>query len=695
MPEPYHAEHDGYIANYLRTGEPKIIGSGREVVGRRKDGSKFPMELAVSETSLDGRRLFTGLVRDITERKEAERLIRFQAHLLDTVEQAVVATDVEGRIVYWNRHAEALYGWTAEEAEGRPIVDVTPAPEARAEAAEVMEALRSGRSWTGEMPLHRRDGSTFPAYVIDTPVHDADGQLVGIVGVSFDLTEQKAAEAALEASERQLRLVTDTIPALVSYVDAGQRYRFVNRAYTDWFGFAPEDVVGRTIRDVIGDAAYDAIRPEIEAGLSGRRLTFERQLPYRAGGARFIRASYVPDVASDGSVRGYFALILDVTEEKRAEQALRESEARFRQLAEALPQIVYTLPADGSGDTEYLNPQWYAYTGFPPGTSYARATAAVVHPDDLPRVRAAWGGAAEAGQPMEVELRLRRHDGAYRWFLTRVVPIHGPDGQISRWFGTSTDIHAQKEAEAELAARVAERTAELERSNRELDQFAYVASHDLKGPLRGIDNLAAWITEDAGPVLPEASKRHLDLLQGRVRRLERLLDSLLAYSRAGRLTGLAEPVDTAVLVQEVVELLDAPEAFVFELEGSLPTIETYRAPLEVVFRNLLSNAVKHAGRPDGRVRVSAHPADGEHGGDEGDGAFVAFVVEDDGPGIPPEYHERIFGLFQTLRPRDDVEGSGMGLAVVKKTVESLGGAIRVESSPGVGTTFYFTWPRRV
>jgi signal transduction histidine kinase len=220
-----------------------------------------------------------------------------------------------------------------------------------------------------------------------------------------------------------------------------------------------------------------------------------------------------------------------------------------------------------------------------------------------------------------------------------------------------------------------------------LDQFAYVASHDLKAPLRGIDNLASWIVEDAGHLLPEASRRHLELLQGRAQRLEGLLESLLAYSRAGRITGLQEEVDSAELVREAADLINLPAEFRVEVSGSLPRLLTYRAPLELVFRNLLSNAVKHRNGAGGHVRVSSRTADNP--------SFVEFAVADDGPGIEPEYHERIFGLFQTLRPRDEVEGSGMGLALVKKTVESLGGTIRVESAGGKGATFYFTWPLTV
>ena len=388
--------------------------------------------------------------------------------------------------------------------------------------------------------------------------------------------------------------------------------------------------------------------------------------------------------------------ILDITELKEAGEALRQSEARFRRLAEALPQIAYTLRADGS--TEYLNPRWYEYTGLPEGTSYAEAMPGVVHPDDLAHVRAEWARTTETGEPLEIELRMRRHDGVYRWFLTRAVPLRDEEGSILRWFGTSTDIHPLKEARAELEARVAERTAEiqqaredmerandeLERSNRELDQFAYVASHDLKAPLRAIENLAVWVEEDAAADLPADSRRHLHTLRGRVTRMERLLDDLLAFSRAGRDMGGAEQIDTAQLIREVVDLVAPPGGFSVEVVGPLPTVISPRAPLEMVFRNLIGNAIKHHDRPEGRVVVRA--------GADAPPGYAAFEVADDGPGIAPAYHERIFGIFQTLRPRDEVEGSGVGLAVVKKAVEARGGNILVESEEGRGATFRFTWP---
>ena len=276
--------------------------------------------------------------------------------------------------------------------------------------------------------------------------------------------------------------------------------------------------------------------------------------------------------------------------------------------------------------------------------------------------------------------------------------LRDENGSTTGYVVINRDVTARKRYEKELELlnasleqRVQERTAELERSDRELDQFAYVASHDLKAPLHAIALLVEWITEDAAPVLSPASLAHLAKLNGRVRRLDKLLNDLLDYSRAGRTHDEPEQVDTRRLVQSTIELLNLPPGFTVLLPDAMPVLFTDRVPLEAVFRNLIQNACKHHGRPEqGRVTITAT----ELHTDQGDA--ILFAVADDGPGIPPEYHDRVFKLFQTLQPRDQVEGSGIGLSIVKKTVESRGGAVRLESQPesqpGSGATFYFTWP---
>jgi PAS domain S-box-containing protein len=241
-------------------------------------------------------------------------------------------------------------------------------------------------------------------------------------------------------------------------------------------------------------------------------------------------------------------------------------------------------------------------------------------------------------------------------------------------------------ARAVAAREEADRSAAAaEEANHELDQFAYVASHDLKAPLRGIANLAQWIQDDEGDRLGAESLEHMRLLQGRVRRMEALIDGILAYSRAGRMLSRPEAVDVGHLVHEVVELLAPGDNVTTEVPAEMPTLEAERVPLQQVFLNLISNAVKYtrAVRSDVVVRIEWRD----------DGDVYTFTVCDNGPGIAPEYHERIWGIFQTLEPRDKVEGTGIGLSVVRKIVEARGGGAWVESSPGAGATFHFTWPK--
>jgi signal transduction histidine kinase len=226
----------------------------------------------------------------------------------------------------------------------------------------------------------------------------------------------------------------------------------------------------------------------------------------------------------------------------------------------------------------------------------------------------------------------------------------------------------------------------LERTNRDLDQFAYVASHDLKAPLRGIANLSQWIEDDLGDKMDEQAHFHMRLLRGRVNRLEGLIEGILAYSRADRDQGSAADVDVAQLAHDVWELLAPPANARLTVHSPLPTVRTARVPLQQVLLNLIANAIKYnRDRPDLTIEIGGKRA----------GELWAFYVKDNGVGIAPEFHDRIWGLFQTLEARDKVESTGIGLAVVRKIVEARGGKAWIESAAGAGATFWFSWPAEV
>jgi signal transduction histidine kinase len=271
----------------------------------------------------------------------------------------------------------------------------------------------------------------------------------------------------------------------------------------------------------------------------------------------------------------------------------------------------------------------------------------------------------------------RHKDGSEFPVEVGLNPIETEDG--IKVLSAITDISARVKASQKLA----EHHEELERSNKELATFAYVASHDLKSPLRGIFQISQWIEEDLGNGDTLSIPSHMNLLRGRLRRMEHLLDDLLAYSRAGRMEGGLSQINLGALAHDIFDMQALPGSFTLVTADDLPTFTTLATPLEQVLRNLFTNAVKHHDQSTGSIKLDWQPKNKD---------YYEFSVTDDGPGIPPEYHERVFVMFQTLRPRDEVEGSGMGLALVKKIVETYGGKTSVTSDGIRGTSIHFTWP---
>jgi signal transduction histidine kinase len=252
------------------------------------------------------------------------------------------------------------------------------------------------------------------------------------------------------------------------------------------------------------------------------------------------------------------------------------------------------------------------------------------------------------------------------------------------------EVVERKSAEQELQRlnetlelHIANRTAEAERRAQYLEQFAYVASHDLKAPLRAVSNLAQWIEEDLHEKLNETSKEQLALLRDRVKRMHDLIEGLLEYSRVGRSSGPENLIDTRELVEEIIDSLSTNQKFSIKIKGEMPILKADRLQLGQVFSNLISNSLKHHGGKKGKIRIRCDDCD----------QYYQFSVCDDGQGIAPQYHQKIFQMFQTLESSDYESSTGIGLALVKKIVEEHGGTIKLRSEPGEGACFDFSWPR--
>ncbi len=349
------------------------------------------------------------------------------------------------------------------------------------------------------------------------------------------------------------------------------------------------------------------------------------------------------------------------------EQERDSPEERLRQ---RLFDLSIDLLATGSFEGYFvrLNPAFERVLGFTSAELMAQPFLDFVHPDDVEQTIAGARSLRRGEMEVGFENRYRCKDGSYRWLSWNAIPYI----ESNLWYAVARDITESKQTKAALEAR-----------NQELDNFVHIVSHDLKAPLRAVSNLSQWIEDDLeGKVLAD-NQPQLTLLRNRVERMAATIDGLLDYARIGRTEESIEPVSVAELLAETIDSLAPPPTFSILIAPDLPTLNTKRILLFQVFTNLIGNAIAHHDRSDGLIQISCQAGDN----------FYEFGVTDDGPGIAPENHAKIFTIFQTVNPQNRADSTGIGLAIVKKIIETEGGTIRLESELGKGTAFYFTWPK--
>ncbi|MAE64753.1 MAG: hypothetical protein CMJ18_10845 [Phycisphaeraceae bacterium] len=370
----------------------------------------------------------------------------------------------------------------------------------------------------------------------------------------------------------------------------------------------------------------------------------------------------------------------EVRERRRAETDLRESEERFRQLVDNIREVFYVHNGTG-GDLQYVSPMYERLWGRTCQSLYddSHGWIDAIHPDDRGRVGEAWVRQCATGGFKE-EYRIVRPDGGIRWILDRAVPIADAEGQVYRIVGIAEDITPRKKVEQELTSSA----AALEASNQELEQFAYVASHDLQEPLRMVTSYLQLLSRRYRGRLDAEADEFIDFAVDGGKRMQQLIHDLLTYSRIASKTEPFEPIDLNAVIAEVrsnLEELIRSETARVEC-APLPTVTGDRLQLTQLMQNLVGNAVKYHGTAPPEVRVSAARSNGQW----------LLSVADNGIGIDPQHFERIFAIFQRLHTSEEYSGTGIGLALCKRIVERHGGHIWLESRPGSGATFHFTIP---
>jgi PAS domain S-box-containing protein len=746
--------------------EGRLSSQTFSAVYRRKDGVDVPVEIVLqSIESAAGQEALVASVRDVTERRQAEedrrlyqerleehvqqrtaelavtnerlraeiterkvtgqaleesrtRLLK-QAQLLDLAHDAIFVADRNDLIIYWNRGSQQHYGWSQEEALGKHahifLRTVFPQP-----YEEIQAILLQTDYWEGELKQATLDGGQIIVASRWSLQRDEHGNPAGFLEVNNDITERKRAEEALLANRAKLDAALASMTDAVFISDAEGRFIEFNEAFATFHKFRNKTECAKTLAEYPAFLEVFMANGElvpldqwaVPRALRGETATnAEFTLRRKDTGETWVGSyNFSPIRNKGGEIVGSVVLGRDVTERKGVEEALRQSEERFRTMANSIPQLACIAQADGY--IYWYNQRWYEYTGTTPEQMEGWGWQSVHDPLVLPKVLDQWRASIATGQPFDMEFPLRGADGLFRTFLTRAWPLKDAEGHILQWFGTNTDIDEQKRAEeeirrlnADLERRVIERTRQLQAANVSLDttnielqkaaetkdEFLANMSHELRTPLNGIIGFAEFLVDGKpGTVNPKQMEYLNDILNSGRHLLQLIGDILdLAKVRAGKMELNPERFSLRKAIEEVcavtkpvaqrksicLEVAVAPE---------LEYVTLDQQKFKQVLYNLLSNAVKF-NEEDGKVEIHAAMHDAHR---------FKLVVRDTGIGIKTEDIARLFKEFAQLQTGAvrRYEGTGLGLVLTRKIVELQGGNIGVESEVGKGSCFTVLLP---
>jgi PAS domain S-box-containing protein len=669
----------------------------------RLDGRVLDVEITAAPLTFQDRPATQFIARNVTDRgrtvDDARRSEARRTAVMEAAIDAIISMDHEGKVHEWNPAAERMFGYTRAEVAGKELASLIIPPAIRAQHREgLAKYLATGESRLlgrrVELTACRRDGTEFPVDVAIVRIPGSDPPL--FTGFVSDLSERAQAAEAFRQSEALKSVILQTALDAIISIDHNGMVQEWNPAAERIFGYPGTEALGRSLDDLV---IPPPMREVYHRGLTHYLLTGVGSLlgrPIelvlrRADGTEFLADLAISRMPTEEPPR-CTALIRDITERKKAEAALRQSEERLRHLIEDVKDYaIYML--DSEGRVASWNAGAERMEGYRAGEIIGKPFSVFFTPEDLQR-----------GLPDEILKRAResdqarsegwrvRKDGSRFWGQGSITALRDETGRLYGFSKVAYDMTERKKTEEEirqlnerLEQRVQERTAQLEAANEELEAFSYSVSHDLRSPLRHIAGYVEILQSEAAK-LDETSRQHLQTVADSAAHLGELIDALLAFSRMSRTEMHHQRISLARLVDEARHELrhDSKDRDIEWHIGNLPEVQGDPFMLRQVIVNLLSNAIKYTRtRPRARIEIGATDT----------GAETVFFISDNGVGFDMQYIEKLFGVFQRLHPAHEFSGTGIGLANVRRIIHRHGGRTWAEGEIGRGAKFYFSLPK--
>ena len=634
------------------------------------------IDVHVSEKVIDQEQgLVQCIVRDITDQKWAEEALESNLTLLqtllETIPNPIFYKDTNGVYLGCNSAYCNYIGFSKEEIIGRTADMLVEKKQADIFRKAEEETLKQGQRIT-EAKIKYADGKFHQVITTLNSFHWQKQKIGGVVGVMLDITERKRIEEALKESEERLKTVLHSLPTGVIIIDP-ENHTIIdaNPNAVDMIGTSKDKIVGSICHEFIcpnkqGECPITDKEHAVdnsEQVLIGRNKEaipiLKTVVPINLNGKKFLLESFV-----------------NISMLKKTQKALEESEKKYKLLTEDLKDIVMKISPDGT--LEYISPAIYEFAGYNAEQVLSKPVAEYfVNPKELAKAMIKLKNAEKNGEDFSLEFLFKPKVAEPFYVEISGRPVM-QDNKVVTIQCVMRDIRERKQAEAQRALLF----KEIEHVNAELKEFAYVVSHDLKAPLRGIHTLASWIIMDYADAFDEDGKEQMNLLMNRVNRMHDLIEGILQYSRVGRIREEKISIDLQNLVPEIIDFLSPPENISIKIDTELPIVVFEKTRIKQVFQNLLSNAIKYNDKEKGLINVGCTKKEN----------LYEFYVKDNGPGIDEKHFETIFKIFQTLHSKDEFESTGVGLTLIKRIIEMYGGSIWLKSEVGISTSFYFTIP---
>jgi PAS domain S-box-containing protein len=604
--------------------------------------------------------------------------------VMDTIPGLVWSALPNGEVGFCNQKWLEYAGMSLDEATGWGWTAAVHSEDISDLRQLWQTALMQSTSLTAEARMRRRDGSYRWFLIQALPLRDAAGEIIRWYGTNTDIEDRRRAEEEAQRQTSRLDELFEQAPEAIAVLSTDDRIVRINKEFTHMFGYEPDEALGRPLNDLIVPEPYHKLSLEFTSRLKdGHRVEIETIRRRKDGSHVHVSLLAVPVTRASGEQVANYAIYRDITERKRAEERLRESEARFQAMADTAPVLIWTTGTDGL--CNYFNKPWIEFTGRTMEQEVGLGWTQGVHPDDVQGCFDCFLPAFHARKPFGMEYRLRRADGEYRWVIESGIPRYTPGGEFAGYIGSNIDITERKRAEEERE-RLRQVQADLAHINRVTTMGELTASlaHEIKQPI------AAAVT-DAGTCLKWLARDQPEIEEARDAVSRILKDVNRASEIIGRIRSLfkkeelqREVVDVNDIIREMIALLSG-EAGRYsilirtELANDLPKIRADRVQLQQVFMNLMLNAIDAMNEIDtgGELTIKSQQDAEEQ---------LLFSVADSGVGLPAQGADKIFDAFFTTKP----QGTGMGLSISRSIIESHGGRVWATANSQRGVTFQFT-----